>query len=277
MSCQAFVAETRNSYPRAAGTRLGYFSSNQEKLFNKNKNNHNDNQNQNQNDKLSSSSSSSSSSSLRTNQLMFDQQKKNQEIAREWEAEIQASTIEKSDMQRVQQWLRDSSSRKPQTSSDGWKVALASATVCGLASEWFTDSTVFSVVAFVAVFIAALRDPLDEEDEAVAGAVARIIGRSALKSYQESQPKLKAVARAAVQGDEPWTQMQVELQELRQENLELRQYKERREWIDDEQSNYNLEELKVLAQRSQVIYSGVTKSQLMMRLLQVGALRIKKY
>lgn len=218
---------------------------------------------------------------------MADQQRKNQEITRQWEAEIQANTKEQSDVKRVQQWLQNdqpsynksttSTSPPPLPASDGWKVALAAGTVCGLGCEWCTDSTVLSISTFVTIFIAALQDPLKEDDDSVAGPIARIIGRSALKSYHKSQPKLKAVARAAVQGgnkddDEMVMTLQTELQELRKENETLRIYKQRREWIDDQQSHYNLEELKVLAQRYSIPYSGMNKAQLMMKLLQVGAL-----
>lgn len=205
---------------------------------------------------------------------MMDQRKKNQEITRQWEAEIQASSKEKLDLQRVQQWLAEDSPADVYY-DNGWKVALASGVVCGLGCEWITESTMLSLAAFGAAFWVALRDPLEEEDS-LAGPLARIIGRSALQSYQKSQPKLKAVARAAVQGEEAWTKLQEELAELRKENQQLRSYVERREWIDEHQSNFNLEELKVLAQRSHIPYSGVTKTQLMMRLLQVGALRLKQ-
>ncbi len=210
----------------------------------------------------------------RTNQLMMDQQKKNQEIARKWEAEIKESSKEKSDFQRVQQWLAEDQPSDVYH-DNGWKVALASGAVCGLGCEWMTDSTILSLATFGAVFWVALRDPLDEDD-GLAGPLARIIGRSALQSYQKSQPKLKAVARAAVQGEETWIALQKEIDDLRKENQQLRLYVEWREWIDEQQSNFNMEELKVLAQRSRVPYSGITKTQLMMRLLQVGTLQTTK-
>lgn len=224
--------------------------------------------------KLHYYSSSQDKINSRTNQLMMDQQKKNQEIARKWEAEIQASTKEKSDIQRVQQWLAEDPPSDVYH-DNGWKVALASGAVCGLACEWATESTILSLATFGAAFWLALRDPLDDDD-GLAGPLARIIGRSALQSYQKSQPKLKAVARAAVQGEQAWTELQNQVDELRKENQQLRLYVERREWIDQHQSNFNLEELKVLAQRSRVPYSGVSKTQLMMRLLQVGALRMTR-
>jgi hypothetical protein len=219
--------------------------------------------------------SSSSPKMSRTNQLMMDLQKNNREITQQWEAEIQTNTKEKADVQRVQRWLEEPKPTKPKIKHDnGWKVALASGTVCGLGCEWFSDSPILSLATFCGVFFVALRDPMEEEDESLAGPVARIIGRSAIKSYETTEPKLKAVARAAVQGEEAWTALQAEVVELRKENAQLKLYAERREWIDEEQSQYNLEELKVLAQRYRVPYSGVTKAPLMMRLLQVGALRV---
>lgn len=229
----------------------------------------------------------------------------NQKIVRQWEAEIATSVKEKADVKRVEQWLKnDSQSQKKkkqqqqqQQQDNGWRVALASGTVCGLGCEWVTDSPVLSLATFCGVCFVALRDPFEEEEDEtsnLAGPVARIIGRSAIKSYETTEPKLKAVARAALfvvpekekeenetkerEKEEQYAramqQLQMQVETLRQENRQLKSYVERREWIDEEQSQYNLEELKVLAQRYRIPYSGVTKPQLMMRLLQVGALRI---
>lgn len=192
-----------------------------------------------------------------------------------WRGEMIPSPPNKgADIKRVQTWLQEDEPSKVASNMDHWQVALAGSLVCGGACEWLTHSSLLSVTAFVAIFIAAVRDPLDEEEDAVAGPMARIIGRSAIQSYQVSKPKLKAVARAAIQSEDAVLELQRQVQELREDNYQLQLYKERREWIDQEYSNYNMEELKVLAQRYQVPYSGVTKSQLMMRLLQVGALKL---
>lgn len=221
----------------------------------------------------------------RTNQLMMEQNRKNQEIAEQWDAEIKATSKDRMDRKRIDSWLEPEPEASQQAKAakrtvaqwnDGWRVALAAGTVAGLGCEYVTHSSVLSVSFFCFVFFTALRDPNSElNEENVAGPLARIVGRSAIQSYEVTQPKIKAVARAAVRGDQDLAELKVEVQELREENAKLRSYVERRQWIDDHQSDFALEDLKILAQRFRIPYSGVPKPLLMMRLLEVGALRMR--
>ena len=213
----------------------------------------------------------------------------------QWEAEIQESSLRGVDLLRIQEWLEsdDNSNSKDGKSNldlitqrdNGWKVALASGTVVGLACDYVTHSITLSVLTFGAVVWVALKDPIDDGDGLV-GPLARILGRTTLDSYQKVKPKLKALARAAIQNEDVIVKLSSQVKELQRENQALRLYQQRREWIDANQSKYNLEDLKILAQRTQQqqqqtyptsrpqAYSTLSKQQLMMLLVEIGALRI---
>jgi len=211
----------------------------------------------------------------------------------QWEAEIQESAIRGMDLQRIQEWLDsdDSNDTIGRRGSDGtttqrengWKVATASGVVMALGCNYVTHSVVLSLLTLVVVTWVALKDPLDDGDGLV-GPMARILGRTTLDSYQKIKPKLKSLARAAIQNEDRIAKLSTQVKELSQENQALRLYQQRREWIDANQSHYSLEELKSMAQQVQqqsyptrtFAYSTLSKQQLMMRLLEVGALRINR-
>jgi hypothetical protein len=203
----------------------------------------------------------------------------------QWEAEIQESAMRGVDLLRIQEWLDndendnndnnwDPTTSTTQRDRNGWKVAVASGTVMGLGCDYVTHSISLSLITFATVVWVALKDPLDDADGLV-GPLARIVGRTTLDSYQKVKPKLKALARAAIQNEDVIIKLSSEVKELRQQNQELRLYQQRREWIDTHQSQFSLDDLKGLAQQVRLSsYSTLSKQQLMMRLLETGALRM---
>mmetsp|Transcript_7242 Transcript_7242/g.9826 ORF Transcript_7242/g.9826 Transcript_7242/m.9826 type:complete len:277 (-) Transcript_7242:131-961(-) len=206
------------------------------------------------------------------------------------EKEVLASTQARLDMKRVTDVLLEENSanssrqKLPQTESQGlaeptsappspWTIALAAALVSSLAVNLVLHSWIISAVVFVFAFLAASGDPLDEEG--IAGSIARIVGRSTLKSVDAATPKIKAVARAAVTGDEELESLRGRLLELEQENAELRLWVQRRKAVDESLSSFTLEQLKGLAREKGIMVGG-TKSQLLMRLVEEGGIDLTK-
>lgn len=205
--------------------------------------------------------------------------KSNRQIAQDWEREIQESAVRNADWKTLQTWLEETENNTAgSSSSSGWKVALASAGVVGLGCEYVTHSEIVSGFVAIAIFWMALKDPMEDSSEALVGPLARILGRTTIDSYQKVQPKLKAMARAALESEDAILQLKSQVHKLQLENQELRVYQFRREWIDAYQSQYSLEQdLKPLAQRYQIrSISTLSKGQLMMRLLEVGALHMSR-
>lgn len=155
---------------------------------------------------------------------------------------------------------------------DAWKVALAAGLVTSFACNAFLlHSLVLSSIAGVIVFVLANGDPLEEDS--VAGALARVVGRFTLKSVQASQPKVRAIARAAVRGDEDVLYLQKRVEELEEQNAELILWKLRRQAVDAKLADYNVEELKAQARANKIAIAG-TKSQLLMRLVEAGIITL---
>eukprot|EP00957_Ditylum_brightwellii_P049722 3770650-Ditylum_brightwellii.AAC.1 len=98
-------------------------------------------------------------------------------------------------------------------------IALAAATVSAFAANLMLHSWFISAAVFVFAFVVASSDPLDEEG--IAGSLARIVGRTTLKSIDTATPKVRAVARAAVFGEEELASLMGRLSELERENAEL--------------------------------------------------------
>jgi len=142
---------------------------------------------------------------------------------------VLASTQERLDMKRVaellleresnysEQWDNiETTSVPPSTGS----IALAAAIVTALATDLFSHSWSISFIIFVLAFVIASGDPLDEEG--IAGSIARIVGRTTLKSIDVAKPKIRAVARAAVIGEAELASLMTNLGALEQENYDLR-------------------------------------------------------
>jgi hypothetical protein len=194
------------------------------------------------------------------------------------EREVLASVQAQLDRKRVvEAFLEDkpSSSLVPSNSNDllptqsesSWHIPAAAAVVTSTFSFAIFQNPYMTALVLVSVFIAASGDPLEEDS--LAGAVARILGRFTLQSVQASQPKIRALARAVVTGEEEILQLQERLQQLKEENEQLLLWKVRRLRVDQTLQNYSLDQLKDLA-RDYSISVGGTKSQLLLRLVEAG-------
>jgi hypothetical protein len=114
------------------------------------------------------------------------------------------------------------------TTSSPFRVSLAAASIVSLMSYVGTSNSLVTVVVFVVVFIAAL-DPINSDN--LAGTLARILGRSTLKSVADVQPKFIALARAVVTEEEEIILLTEKIRELENEVSELRSWKEKRETV----------------------------------------------
>lgn len=152
-----------------------------------------------------------------------------------------------------------------------WKIGVAAASAAAVMSYLFFHSFYLSVFLMGFLFVAATLD-----DDSLSGAVARILGRTTIRSVQASEPKLKALARAVVTGE-------AEVQELRKRNAmleeevrHLRIWKDRRLKIEAAMPYYSVEELKRCARANGLAVSG-TKNELMMRLVVARALSLDNF
>ena len=159
---------------------------------------------------------------------------------------------------------------QPTTPTPQWKIAIASASAASALAFVVSSSNLFvAAVMWVAVFIAANGDPLDEEN--AAGALARVFGRSTLRAVEASQPKLRALARAVITEQEEIIDLQHRIQRLEKENAELRLWKHRRLQVDEKLPEYTLEELKELARKNELSVGG-TKAQLLVRVMEADVI-----
>jgi apolipoprotein N-acyltransferase len=138
---------------------------------------------------------------------------------------------------------------------------------------FLSTSLLFAAVAFVATFWIAYQDPLEEEG--VAGALARVLGRWTIQSVETTTPKIRAVARAAITSQEEITQLQSRVQVLEQQHAELVLWKERRLAVDRNLDKKTVEELKEMARQNNLAVGG-KKHELMMRLLEAQVLQLSK-
>ena len=100
--------------------------------------------------------------------------------------------------------------------------------------------------------------------------------RATLASYQTSQPKLTAVARAAVTGQDEVQTLRAKVKSLETENQQLRQWKVQRLWVEDHLQDYSMEDLKQRARDNQLAVGG-TKLQLLQRLVDTGVVIIAEH
>jgi hypothetical protein len=174
-------------------------------------------------------------------------------------------------------------------------VALASAIVTAVASFLLFSNLFITIILSTLVFWSANSDPLQADkddggmDENLIGALARIVGRKTLASYLQATPKVKAVARAVVVGQQEMALLKARIQELEEneiqqlqqcievleaENAALQQYKQTRELVDAHAHRYKLPELKQVA-RDYNLPVGGTKDQVLMRLVQAGVIELE--
>lgn len=215
------------------------------------------------------SASSRSSSSMSARKKTVEQ-----EIA-EIERKIQASVQQQMDYNQVTRKLQlvddhnynDSFSMAAASSSaqqHAWQVALTAATVAAGGSLVLFTNLYVSLFVWVTIFIVANADPL--QDDSLLGALARVLGRATLDSYETSKPKMQALARAVVTGQDEVRELRQSLQELQIRTDELALWKQRRLWVEDNLAYYSLEDLKQQARIHRLPVSG-TKIQLLQRLV----------
>jgi hypothetical protein len=152
-----------------------------------------------------------------------------------------------------------------------WKIALAASFVGSSAMLFSIKNVYVAGFVFVVVFIAANGDPL--QDDSLAGALARLVGRQTLRSVEASQPKVRALARAVITGEEEIVELNLRIQNLQDEVESLRLWKERRLKVDDVLNNFTLDELKDKARRNKLEIGG-TKAQVLMRLVEAEVLEL---
>jgi hypothetical protein len=174
------------------------------------------------------------------------------------------------------------------------QVALASAIVTAVASFLLFSNIFITILLSTLVFWSANSDPLENDndgfDENLLGAMARIVGRKTVQAYQQATPKVKAVARAVVTGQQEMALLKARIQELEEqeiqqlqqcvevleaENAALQQYKQTRELVDRHAHRYKLPELKQVA-RDYNLPVGGTKDQVLMRLVQAGVIDLEE-
>lgn len=188
------------------------------------------------------------------------------------EQEIIASAQARLDSKRLLELLNTAGDKEPTAGAVAqWKIAVAAGGVGSALALGATHSLVVSAVTLVILFVVANGDPL--EDDSLAGALARILGRQTLTAVQASSPRVKALARAVVTGEEEIVELRNRVRELEAENGALRLWKERREKVDDALPRYSLEDLKEVA-RVRGIMVGGTKSQLLMRLVEAEVIEL---
>lgn len=179
------------------------------------------------------------------------------------EREVFESTRSRLDIRRVNEAFFEEEDELQRGLYDSWKVALAAGLLTSLAAGMVFHSVFVSAFACVAVFVVAIGDPIDETS--AAGALARVVGRFTLKTV--AQPKVKAIARAAVRGNDEVFELRELLRDLEAENEELYLWKRRRIAVDEALNDFNVDELKEIARENKIRIGG-TKSQLLMRLVE---------
>lgn len=187
------------------------------------------------------------------------------------EREVMESTRATLDLQRVTRTLFDDELKPTRVPLVGWKVALAAGSAGGVAAFLVLHNLIVSGTIGASIFLVANGDPLEEET--VAGALARVVGRVTLQSVEASQPKVRAIARAAVRGEDEVVELKSRLFHLERENAELRLWKERRNAVDEALPTFSLGDLKEKARQNALVIGG-SKAQLLMRLVEAEIIRL---
>lgn len=158
-----------------------------------------------------------------------------------------------------------------------WGIAFSAGIFFATSSFLLLHSFTFSGLAFVIAVYIASRDPVTEvglvEGDDISGPMTRIVGRATYQSLESAKPTLQAVTRAVVDGDAVVNELQQQVLELKQENEELKLWRQRRTDVDDQMGGYTVGDLKVIAKKDGLTVGG-TKAQLMMRLVEAGSLQL---
>lgn len=185
------------------------------------------------------------------------------------EKQVQASAQAQIDRTNAKKAILDPYPQQQALVPPPWAAAVAASVASGSVAFFTLQSLPLAVIAALGVAFVASRNPLEEKDNL--GAVARTVGRYTIASVEAATPKAKAMARAALTGEEELVQLKQRLQYLEEENVQLKLWKKRRVWVDRELSSYNLQDLKQQARESGIQVGG-TKSQLLMRLVEANVI-----
>jgi hypothetical protein len=155
------------------------------------------------------------------------------------------------------------------------QVATAAAMVVGCVTYMVLHNLYGTGIVAVAVFVTALVDDDDNNNDkntdSFSGALARILGRSTIRSVQASQPTIKAVARAVLTGEEEILHLKRQVRQLEDDNAKLRQWKETRIQVEDALPRFTVAELKDLAKFHGLPLGG-SKVDLLCRLVEARKL-----
>lgn len=220
--------------------------------------------------------------------LMNNDDANNRSFPAQIEQEVIASANAKVDVNRLKNALSEKSKSgttdefniggNKSIQSSQWNVALASGGMTGIVSFLIFHQLFLSVCLFLGATYVASKDPIYEDDgilagDEISGPVARIIGRLTIKSIEESKPKVKAVARAAIFGDDEIESLRQRLQDLEIENEDMRIWISRRCAIDNFGKFYSLQNLRLMARQNGIAMEG-NKTELMMKLMDAGVLKL---
>jgi hypothetical protein len=184
------------------------------------------------------------------------------------ERQVMDSAKEKMDYNQLKRALEYPEDSQLTTSPPStWRISLAAASATSIASLFLFGSVSVSVFVLATIFIVASADPL--QDDSLLGALARLLGRATLQSYEASQPKVKALARAVVTGNDELGDLRLRLKSLEKQNKDLRKWKKRRLYVETNLHQYSLDELRQQA-RLHGIPIGGTKLELLQRLVDAG-------
>jgi hypothetical protein len=155
------------------------------------------------------------------------------------------------------------------------QVATAAAMVVGCVTYMVLHNLYGTGIVAAAVFVTALVDDDDNNNDkntdSFSGALARIVGRSTIRSVQASQPTIKAVARAVLTGEEEILHLKRQVRQLEDDNAQLRQWKETRIRVEDALPRFTVAELKDLAKFHGLPLGG-SKVDLLCRLVEARKL-----
>lgn len=88
------------------------------------------------------------------------------------------------------------------------------------------------------------------------------------------QPKVRAVARVALKGDNDVAFLKQRIEELEAENANLRLWQQKRNAVDNSLSKHTIDELKSKAFQHNLPMGG-SKTQLLMRLVEAGVIEVE--
>jgi hypothetical protein len=161
--------------------------------------------------------------------------------------------------------------KKKALSATTLEVAITAGIVCGISAYILFHNYIICSAVMVTVVFLANGDPMGEEG--VIGPLTRVVGRSGLECVYGIQPKLRAISRAVVKGDEDVIQLQQTNKRLEEENSKLTRWIDLRNAVDESLSSYTMIDLKSKARDAKVQVGG-TKSQLLMRLAESGLVEL---